>query len=473
MRLTLLAVCFFVLTAWIFPAGAPARELYVSPSGSDSNDGSSGLPLVTFQKAMGMLGPGDTLILKDGTYYQTLDITASGTPSAPVSVRAENDGGAVIDGQNVRPACRIYGTPDSAPRHDIEVSGIQCRNSSGEVFYIYGADRIRLRRVSGYNAGSGNQHVFSVNMTNDVLLEDCAASGSGRQMYNIMSSERSTLRRCWGRWQGHSGGGGPNGFMQIYGSNHSIVENCIGTMDPSVTDEVQGAAIWANYYNPSANYNKFFGNVIYGLNFWAYIDSSVKYRIYGNRFVDNVSIDNRYGFLQKGDADLKVDRMTIVGSDMLYGLAEDPYEPKEPDFAIKGYVKNSILLSGQSGFSISSGGRIRGFKSENNAFYKLKRPYAGMLAKGRRDIKESPRFDTARYGRGGYLFVPGNSPLKKSGKDGGQVGASVLYRYENGVLTKTPLWPWPMEDRIMRETGVSVTWEAKGGLWKTLDGVYN
>ena len=29
-----------------------------------------------------------------------------------------------------------------------------------------------------------------------------------------------------------------------------------------------------------------------------------------------------------------------------------------------------------------------------------------------------------------------------------------------------------MEERIRREKGVSITWEAGGGLWKTLKGVY-
>ncbi len=49
----------------------------------------------------------------------------------------------------------------------------------------------------------------------------------------------------------------------------------------------------------------------------------------------------------------------------------------------------------------------------------------------------------------------------------------ILYKYQNGILTTGELWPWPMEDRIFAETGVSVTWEVNGGLWKTLDGVYS
>jgi hypothetical protein len=62
--------------------------------------------------------------------------------------------------------------------------------------------------------------------------------------------------------------------------------------------------------------------------------------------------------------------------------------------------------------------------------------------------------------------------LQGRGEEGCDIGAQVLYRYKNGVLSNEPLWPWPMEDRIFKETGVSVTRESKGGLWKTLDGIY-
>jgi hypothetical protein len=36
-------------------------------------------------------------------------------------------------------------------------------------------------------------------------------------------------------------------------------------------------------------------------------------------------------------------------------------------------------------------------------------------------------------------------------------GARLTHRYVNGVLTDEPLWPWPMEDRVQAELGISVT----------------
>ena len=41
------------------------------------------------------------------------------------------------------------------------------------------------------------------------------------------------------------------------------------------------------------------------------------------------------------------------------------------------------------------------------------------------------------------------------------VGASICYRYVDGVLTSEPLWPWPMQDRIAAATERS--------LWDTAD----
>jgi len=36
-------------------------------------------------------------------------------------------------------------------------------------------------------------------------------------------------------------------------------------------------------------------------------------------------------------------------------------------------------------------------------------------------------------------------------------GAHIYYCYENGKLTRKPLWPWPMNDRIKELTGIDLT----------------
>jgi hypothetical protein len=78
----------------------------------------------------------------------------------------------------------------------------------------------------------------------------------------------------------------------------------------------------------------------------------------------------------------------------------------------------------------------------------------------------NPLFPTATYGKGAYLIGPTAAGLTDR-------GAKVLYRYVDGALTATALWPWPTDAQVKIETdGVGVTYETDGGLFKTLDGIY-
>lgn len=63
-----------------------ANTYYVSTTGSDTNPGTGTEPFKTFVKAVSVLGPGDTLQVKPGTYYESLRFTASGAAGAPITV---------------------------------------------------------------------------------------------------------------------------------------------------------------------------------------------------------------------------------------------------------------------------------------------------------------------------------------------------------------------------------------------------
>src|SRR5262245_43460325 len=69
---------------------------YVSSEiGSDNNSGTSaGAPLATLQSAANLVQPGDTVEVMNGTYTgpgygNVVDITTSGTASAPITFEAE------------------------------------------------------------------------------------------------------------------------------------------------------------------------------------------------------------------------------------------------------------------------------------------------------------------------------------------------------------------------------------------------
>lgn len=444
-----------------------AKTYFIDPKGSDQNPGTELLPIATFEYSMKILRPGDVLLLRDGIYRQALKITVSGNENIPIIFRAQNDGKAIVDGEFSRWALAIL------EQHDIKMEGIEFKNSSVSVVKITRSYNIILRRISAYNAGSGNYHIFDIWSANNVLLEDCAASGSGRMMYDVLDSRDITLRRCWGRWQSHSGGGGDNGIIQIYGSNNCLVENCIGTKDPAVSETVQGIGVWANTYNDRADSNRFFGNITYGLSSWSFFNTSAQHRTVANQFVDNVSIQSSYGYIQRGDANCTVRQMTIAGVQKT-AFALDPNSlPLDTDYFIKCDIRNSVLDHAGIGFSVSTKMPSRVSLSESfNNLFQIAQSHNGFSSLSSSDFQMSPGFLIDRYGRGGYLFMPDSSPLKNSGEGGQRIGANVLYRYEDGILSDAPLWPWPMEERILQETGVSVTYESMGGLWKTLDGLY-
>ncbi len=65
-KIIIIALLFLVASGEAF-----AATYYVSPTGSDSSSGSASAPFKTIQKAANIVNPGDTVIVKDGTYTDT------------------------------------------------------------------------------------------------------------------------------------------------------------------------------------------------------------------------------------------------------------------------------------------------------------------------------------------------------------------------------------------------------------------
>jgi hypothetical protein len=63
---------------------------YVSPTGSDSNNGTQSYPFATIQHADSVVAPGDTVVVLDGTYQGNITLTANGTSGSPIIYKAQN-----------------------------------------------------------------------------------------------------------------------------------------------------------------------------------------------------------------------------------------------------------------------------------------------------------------------------------------------------------------------------------------------
>jgi parallel beta-helix repeat protein len=144
-----------VLLALLLPVflaasrSAPAATYYVATQGNDLNPGTAASPWRTIQKAAGALLPGDTVLIRQGTYQETVAPARSGAGGNSIVYRNYEGEEVVIDGQNRTHAncvlvngkaylqfigLTLTGASGAAldilgASHDITLDGLKCRNS--------------------------------------------------------------------------------------------------------------------------------------------------------------------------------------------------------------------------------------------------------------------------------------------------------------------------------------------------------
>jgi hypothetical protein len=78
-----------------------ATTLYVATNGNDANAGTPAAPLATIQKAVSLVTAGGTIAVRGGTYplSTNIQITKSGTASAPITLTGYQSEKVIIDGE--------------------------------------------------------------------------------------------------------------------------------------------------------------------------------------------------------------------------------------------------------------------------------------------------------------------------------------------------------------------------------------
>ncbi|HEX6969055.1 MAG TPA: choice-of-anchor Q domain-containing protein [Micromonosporaceae bacterium] len=86
----------------LLPAPDPEpKTIYVATTGDDDNDGlTTGTAKATIAGGMSVAGPGDTVLVADGTYEGNVLTPKGGSSGAYITVKAENKWGATIKGDN-------------------------------------------------------------------------------------------------------------------------------------------------------------------------------------------------------------------------------------------------------------------------------------------------------------------------------------------------------------------------------------
>lgn len=188
------------------------KTIYVSPNGSDESNGELKSPLKTIDLALSMATPGDTVMLREGTYHQRVVFPKSGLLDKWITLKAYKGEKAKIDGTGV--SC--YGWMGL-----VEIKNIRCvaienldicnytntsRNCDPEGIQITGESRhITIRNCNIYGIKNNAPGRDNPNQTDDyrsthaiLALGDANAPISnltieGCDIYDINTGTSETL----------------------------------------------------------------------------------------------------------------------------------------------------------------------------------------------------------------------------------------------------------------------------------------
>jgi len=340
-----------ILVAALSPVSLSATTYYVAPppTGGDSNPGTLGSPWATLQHAADVIQPGDTVLLRAGSFAGA-HFTTSGTVALPITVKAFPGETVEIDDDNPN-------TPD----------GINLEGASHfvvEDLHINGRTRAGIRAVLCENVvlrgnrldGNGRWGIFT-GFCDDLLIESNHTSNSGDEhgIYVSNSGDRPTIRgnRIWDNrangihMNGDASQGGDGIISGAVVENNTIYGNGLGGGSGINMDGVQSSIVRNNllFDNHASGISLYridggaasTGNYVYNNTVivaddgrWALNikNSSTDNRVRNNVFYNyhsfrgsvSVTADSLAGF--SSDHNVVMDRFTADDGDTVLSLAE-------------------------------------------------------------------------------------------------------------------------------------------------------
>ncbi|HEY0159189.1 MAG TPA: right-handed parallel beta-helix repeat-containing protein [Thermoanaerobaculia bacterium] len=150
-----------------------ATDYYVAKTGNDSNNGTSlSTPFLTIQRGVDALAAGDRLLVRAGTYNETVTIWyKSGTSSAPIYILPYNSEAVVIDGAGLTDQTAVVAIGRSSY---VRFDAFEVKNGYESGVKIYAADNIKVRWCNVHDNQTFGFHVLSPEswgQTHDIVLE--------------------------------------------------------------------------------------------------------------------------------------------------------------------------------------------------------------------------------------------------------------------------------------------------------------
>jgi hypothetical protein len=440
---------------------------YVSPAGDDLNPGTRARPWKTLAHATEQLLPGQTLELMSGQYeVETtglLRVDCNGLPrrgraGSPITVRSETERGAVLRGDGDTVPLELLGCRHwiieglvLSSEHTADVAmGVDV----GTVAMIQGGNDLTLRRLILMRSNrERHSHVLRVLEADSVLVEECEVYDFFHNAFEAVRTQGVVFRRNYlhSRWATSSGNTVAADdvtrgevAIQIEESSSAIVENNIAEV-VGTGFSVVARNIGSSYTDPTTYY----------------VSSA---RLYGNIARDA----RRQGFRIETRCDAatpcddlpeRVVRDTLIVNGVALGAGTGFWVDAAPGTR----VDNVTAIDVTNGVRIMRETQNTAIEFSASAARSLVRGYNGVAfwAAGATDwsfehcaaqapateaVDFSPRDDRVQLPVAGEsddpcaVYLGPTSPLHGAAGVEGDVGANVLYRSVNGVLTNEPLW---------------------------------
>lgn len=449
---------------------------YASPDGN--GDGSFRAPF-KIANFWSVVKPGDTLCLKDGIYKGADSMIVpsyiNGSQDKPITIKAINEGNVLIDGEKTRYAIFLWAC------NWFILEGMNARNGAGGAVVMLGAtSHTIVRRVVAWDANDAYTNIFYVNRGDYNLLEDCAGFGIADKTYSTdTNGNNNVFRRCWGRWEGSHIVSPKMTYTTAYNSYNNTFENCLATWD--------GIRMNDSYVLLSQDGTK-----------PCYLDSSLNSSYPACKNLTsatlNFQVDQASGLLSVDKNFYGKNTNTSLLGCIAYLKSDAKYPTFEANSFIYGFnlfnIKNTVYYAYPNVKALS----LYTFDSwkQSNSYVPDNYPrYSSVLPTAR----NGHYYECVKSGKSGLIepswFTNGSNTTDGTviWKDAGLVSlnvenvvtisnrsdniyewtktnyfnytyanypknvftsnqADVCHRYENGVLTNKPLWPWPMEKRI-------------------------
>ena len=211
------------------PVAKPKSVLYVSPKGSDNNDGrSKDKPLRTLSHTAKVVRPGDTVYLRGGVHkgYLNRYFKTDGRKDARITIMSYPGEKAIIDGSS-----RSYKDSKSMTNPTLfniladyyTIQNLTFRNSAGRGLHIKGSHNIVQNVITHHHHSDGIYNIGDYNLYENFVAHNNYSKQNGGDSADgikLASGKHNKVRNC------HIYKNSDDG-VDIWGTINTLVEYCV------------------------------------------------------------------------------------------------------------------------------------------------------------------------------------------------------------------------------------------------------